>query len=148
MCTFYAFCMSSQGHLCTNTDMDTKVFCFVVCCPICVMFVVVSITCTPNKPCVLQLQSTRITNTVFLLHEAARIRAVVCSSPCLLMLTLGFSAVCAHAHTPTPTHTILYLYLCEGTHWHSFAPTLTITAICLSPTFTLTLTKTQFLPNP
>lgn len=47
---------------------------------------------TRNKGCVLQLQPAQIPDTVFPLHRAARIRALVCSSPCLLMLTLGFFA--------------------------------------------------------
>lgn len=48
----------------------------------------------------MQLQPTQILDTLSSpLYRPARIRALVCSSPCTLMLTLGFFAACTHKHT-------------------------------------------------
>lgn len=53
-------------------------------------------------------------DSAFPLYWAAWIRALVCSFPCLLMLTLGFRAARAHKHIrtcPTVTHQYLWGFL-------------------------------------
>lgn len=56
----------------------------------------------------------RFLRSAFPLYWAAWIRALVCSFPCLLMLTLGFHAARAHKHIrtcPTVTHQYLWSFL-------------------------------------
>lgn len=60
---------------------------------------------------------TQISDTVFPLHGAARIRALVCSSPCLVMLALGFFAGCAHKHTHTHTNSQWLANICGASCW-------------------------------